>query len=77
VTQPFHGALAGSPGKDSLNFFYPAPAGLPSLKEGRIKPAQGSRVKGQGSKRLTRISHQDLDFWGKLAKQVGRSAAEA
>jgi len=26
---------------------------------------------------LTRISHQDLDFWGKLAKQVGRSAAEA
>ncbi len=26
---------------------------------------------------LTRISHQDLDFWGKLAKQVGRAAAEA
>ena len=26
---------------------------------------------------LARISHQDLDFWGKLAKQFGRSAAEA
>ena len=26
---------------------------------------------------LARISHQDLEFWGRLAKQVGRSPADA
>jgi hypothetical protein len=25
---------------------------------------------------LARISHRDPEFWGKLAKQVGRSPAE-
>ena len=41
-----------------------------------IQSALGDPLRGGGRHQLARISHQDPGFWGKLAKQVGRSLAE-
>ena len=56
----------------------------PGVKEPGQAPAydvsvpSGSAVPGSlNVTGLARISHQDPEFWGNLAKQIGRSTAES